>query len=199
MDTRERIRDWMLAVMSRHGWSAEHWGRIAKTSPTNITRFLKADAGFIPSAPTIAKLAAVAGTQPQLYGEAVAHLYRVPILDAITPSLFQSPALAQEIARMSKEATAHVTVPFEVSEGSFAVRCPSVNLSAFGIYAGLGVAAYQYLKIFSRWRTTRPILGKTALGTFAAVALHTIYYSIGGVFFRTPDVETALQLYKGAT
>lgn len=72
------------------------------------------------------------------------------------------------------------------------------NFVLFGIYAGLGVAAYQYLKIFSRWRTTRPLLGKTTLGTFAAVALHTIYYSLGGVFFRTPDVETAIQLYKGA-
>lgn len=72
------------------------------------------------------------------------------------------------------------------------------NFVFFGIYAGLGVAAYQYIKIFSPWRTTRPLLGKTILGTSLAVFLHTVYYSLGGVFFRTPDIATALQLYKGA-
>ncbi len=45
MDDRERdvvqIRAWMRTVMDNRGWSAEHWARVAGTSPTNVTRFLK--------------------------------------------------------------------------------------------------------------------------------------------------------------
>lgn len=61
------IRVWMRTTMDTKQWSANHWGKIAKTSPTNITRFLNGSK-FVPSSKTIAKLASVAGTSPDLGG-----------------------------------------------------------------------------------------------------------------------------------
>lgn len=74
----------------------------------------------------------------------------------------------------------------------------SWNFVLFGAYAGLGVAVYQYIKIFSRWRTTRPLLGKSIAGTSLAIFLYSVYMYVGGVFFRTPDIATAITIYKGA-
>ena len=63
---RRAIRVWMRTVMSSRGWSANEWAVKAKTSPTNITRFLNSDATYIPTSRTIGKLAFVAGSNPQL-------------------------------------------------------------------------------------------------------------------------------------
>ena len=69
MDDRERdvvqIRAWMRTVMDNRNWSAEHWARVAGTSPTNITRFLK-DAMHVPSTQTIAKLSRACGSMPDI-------------------------------------------------------------------------------------------------------------------------------------
>lgn len=63
---RRAIRVWMRTVMSSQGWSANEWAVKAKTSPTNITRFLNSDATYIPTSRTLGKLAFVAGSNPQL-------------------------------------------------------------------------------------------------------------------------------------
>lgn len=59
------IRTWMRSVMEKREWSAEHWARVAGTSPTNITRFLK-DGQHVPSMRTIAKLSRACGSMPTL-------------------------------------------------------------------------------------------------------------------------------------
>ena len=51
--------------MEDRGWSAYKWANLAGTSPTNITRFLN-QSKHQPSSSTIAKLAVVAGTVPNL-------------------------------------------------------------------------------------------------------------------------------------
>lgn len=65
-DERKAIRVWMRTVMSKYDLTANRWAEQANTSSTNITRFLNSDSKFIPSARTIAKLAAVVGSTPQL-------------------------------------------------------------------------------------------------------------------------------------
>lgn len=72
------------------------------------------------------------------------------------------------------------------------------NFIFFGLYAGLGVALYQYLKIFSPFKTTKPLFGKSGWGEALAILAHSVYMYVGGVFFRTPDIPTAMQLYRAA-
>tara|TARA_R110002020_G_scaffold105365_3_gene245794 strand:+ start:1801 stop:2499 length:699 start_codon:yes stop_codon:yes gene_type:complete len=65
------IARWMNQVMAEQGWSASEWSRLAATSPTNVTRFLKALAEgnkivHVPSSTTIAKLARVCGYGPEM-------------------------------------------------------------------------------------------------------------------------------------
>ena len=67
---RRTIRVWMRQVMSEKQMSANHWATLAGTSPTNITRFLNSNSKFLPSARTLAKLAKVAGSSPQLLNSA---------------------------------------------------------------------------------------------------------------------------------
>ena len=59
------IRVWMRSIMQQRDWSANKWGTLAGTSPTNITRFLNGGK-FVPSSKTIAKLSSVAGSAPSL-------------------------------------------------------------------------------------------------------------------------------------
>lgn len=63
---RKRIKVWMREVLDQKGWSARGWAIKAGTSPTNITRFLNEQHDYVPSMSTIAKLADVAGRQPNL-------------------------------------------------------------------------------------------------------------------------------------
>lgn len=63
---RNAVRVWLRQVMEEKNWSANEWGLMAKTSPTNITRMLSPTAKSVPSVDTICKLAMVAGSQPNL-------------------------------------------------------------------------------------------------------------------------------------
>tara|TARA_R110000782_G_scaffold33603_3_gene80905 strand:- start:843 stop:1412 length:570 start_codon:yes stop_codon:yes gene_type:complete len=67
METYEQrvIRVWMRTVMDEKCWTANKWAVLAGTSPSNITRFVKGSK-FTPSSATIAKLAYVAGSHPNL-------------------------------------------------------------------------------------------------------------------------------------
>ena len=67
METYEQraIRVWMRTVMDEKNWTANKWAVLAGTSPSNITRFVKGSK-FTPSSATIAKLAYVAGSHPNL-------------------------------------------------------------------------------------------------------------------------------------
>jgi SOS-response transcriptional repressor LexA len=63
-----RIRSWMQEVLETKGWTASHWARQAGTSATNITRVLDSKSSIMPTAKSVALLAQVAGSQPQLTG-----------------------------------------------------------------------------------------------------------------------------------
>ena len=67
MDEREIIaaaqkslRAWMERVLDKTGWSKLEWARQAKTTPTNITRFMKGEHKSLPNARILMKLAMVA-------------------------------------------------------------------------------------------------------------------------------------------
>jgi hypothetical protein len=68
--TDERVHQivcrWMRRVMHEKGWSANHWASLASTESTNITRVMNGERMIIPNLTTVAKLAAVAGSQPDL-------------------------------------------------------------------------------------------------------------------------------------
>lgn len=64
------IRVWMRSIMDVKEWTPNKWATLSGTSPTNITRFLNGSK-FVPSSKTIAKLAAVAGSSPDLGGQSL--------------------------------------------------------------------------------------------------------------------------------
>ena len=64
------IRVWMRSIMDVKEWTPNRWATLSGTSPTNITRFLSGSK-FVPSSKTIAKLAAVAGSSPDLGGQSL--------------------------------------------------------------------------------------------------------------------------------
>ncbi len=61
---RGELRAWMRRVIDQTGWSARAWADKAKTSASNITRFLAKDDAPLPNMRTLAKLAAVAPSFP---------------------------------------------------------------------------------------------------------------------------------------
>ena len=78
------IRVWMRSIMDTKEWTANKWATLAGTSPTNITRFLNG-AKFVPSSKTVGKLAAVAGSSPDLGGQDLMNLasQTIPFFDAL--------------------------------------------------------------------------------------------------------------------
>jgi transcriptional regulator with XRE-family HTH domain len=57
---------WMRKVMGDKGWNANHWACLAGIEATTITRTMNGERRIMPSFMTIARLAAVAGSQPDL-------------------------------------------------------------------------------------------------------------------------------------
>lgn len=68
--TEERVHRivtrWMRKVMIEKEWSANHWCALAGIPATNVTRVVNSGEIIIPNLLTVAKLAAVAGSQPDL-------------------------------------------------------------------------------------------------------------------------------------
>jgi hypothetical protein len=63
------VARWMRTVLEDKGWSARFWAQEAGIEPTSITRVMVPPPGEEPIMPTvlsIAKLARVAGSQPDL-------------------------------------------------------------------------------------------------------------------------------------
>jgi phage repressor protein C with HTH and peptisase S24 domain len=63
MTARDELREWMRRVIEAKG-SAEQWAADAKTSATNITRFMKDDYASMPTLRTLGKLASCAPFPP---------------------------------------------------------------------------------------------------------------------------------------
>jgi len=121
---RERLAQWMRRVMEERQWSAEQWGARADTSPTNITRFLGGKDDFFPTVRTLAKLASVAGSAPDLTS-------RLPTVETIPlPLLSESEIIA--ISRAIKRG----------DRGMVAQLVAEANESTVPVPAGFGVAAF---------------------------------------------------------
>lgn len=63
---RNAVRVWMRQVLEDKGWSANEWAVAAGTTPTNVTRLLSPTNRSVPNMNTVAKLARVARSQPNL-------------------------------------------------------------------------------------------------------------------------------------
>jgi hypothetical protein len=63
------VAQWMRQVLEKKNWTARYWAQEAGVEPTSITRVMTPPPGEEPIMPTvlnIAKLAAVARSQPDL-------------------------------------------------------------------------------------------------------------------------------------
>ena len=65
MDAKTKLTAWMRDILSKNRWTAEDWARAAKTSPTNITRFL-GKGEHMPSGRILDALAEAAHSVPPL-------------------------------------------------------------------------------------------------------------------------------------
>lgn len=112
------IRVWMRETMEKRDWSAEKWARLAGTSPTNITRFLK-DADHMPSTATIAKLARVSGSFPQ-YGNRQLNntTYCLPVVESLVHLAEQGAAYRSVDSMETTAAVSTEAIGFEIGEAS---------------------------------------------------------------------------------
>lgn len=127
---RNAVRVWMRDVMAQRQWTAAHWARLAETSPTNITRFLSPGCRIIPSADTLAKLARIAGSQPNL--GFVPGAQRVAV---------RSVPVVREGYLVDRNAALHgtnesVAVATSASEQAIAVLVESDSMNLAGILPG---------------------------------------------------------------
>ena len=131
----DTIRDWMQTIMSENDWSAENWAKKSRTSPTNITRFLKG-ANHAPSSRTIAKLAAVAGSWPDM-ASSYAVTEKIPILTNEDVAKLQK---CGNLVRMSEifDLNKLPKIPAETqdTENTFAIRLQNETLIGEGIRSG---------------------------------------------------------------
>jgi SOS-response transcriptional repressor LexA len=133
----QSVRRWVRTVMHEQGWSAEEWARRAATTPTNITRILSTDKS-LPNADTLARLARVAGSQPDLVGTG----------DKGSPGRGSVPLLDRDqvmtlISKTGRERTAfleglrrelvNMQVLFRPSATGFAVRIETDSLRGRGL------------------------------------------------------------------
>ena len=135
MDDREtdvtQIRAWMRTVMDKRNWSAEHWARVAETSPTNITRFLK-DSTHVPSTRTIAKLSRACGSMPEI---GLKVLSPVPV-EKIVPLYSAKDAVSVLLLEKAPSKTTGekaISTMQTVSDDAFAVTVSSRRMELRGI------------------------------------------------------------------
>jgi len=76
-EDRDSISRWMIDVLRRNNWSAEHWARLADVPATSITRFLKHRDTSWPSTRTVMALSKAAGVAPS-FGVPTAQGLRIP-------------------------------------------------------------------------------------------------------------------------
>lgn len=69
------------------------------------------------------------------------------------------------------------------------------NFFWFGALSGILVGYYQTMRLFVH--KGGPLLGRTVWGKTLAIALHTPFGFMVGVFFRTPDVQTGIKVLSG--
>ena len=135
MDDRDtdiaRIRTWMHSVMNRRHWSAEHWARVAGTSATNITRFLRGTT-HVPSTRTLARLSQACGSMPEI-GQQLLSL--APADRAVPLYSAKDAVLVLLHGKTPSEPTGKnvITTMQEVSVHAFAVEVSSRRMELHGI------------------------------------------------------------------
>lgn len=138
-DTRRALLRWTTTVMEARGWSAAHWSRVARVTPSSLTRFLSDPArGSLPSAETIGRLARAAGSEPRFIDEPEPPpVLRVPLLDhgqvLALLALGQRAAEAFLIATLRRNGGC-VAVDRPASPRAFALTVASRSLDAAGVF-----------------------------------------------------------------
>jgi len=118
---RNSARVWMRQVLEQNGWSAAHWARMARVDPSTLTRILDPVSSQVPSATTVAKLARVAGSQPNL-----GSFERVQV--STVPLYIYGDAMGS--------VTGHFPTGYPVSEDAYAVKLTTDVMNAAGIFPG---------------------------------------------------------------
>lgn len=119
-----QVRRWVEETLAEKKWTPERWCRLADTTPTNLTRFLRNERS-IPSARTLSKLAAVAGTSPSLGPQArLNNLVIVAVYASLSDGL------------EARSPIGTVKVLGQVSSKAFAFHVQSPALIARGVMPG---------------------------------------------------------------
>lgn len=124
-ETRDAIRRWMRKVLADKNWTANRWAKLSGTTPTNITRFLNPASTIVPSADTIAKLAMVAGSMPEIGSK-----------PATTPVQMVPLRAWGHLTRAKQKLLGHVPTTMVASTEAYAVTCESDALDLGGVQRG---------------------------------------------------------------
>jgi SOS-response transcriptional repressor LexA len=116
----------MREVLEIKGWTPAEWARRAQTSATNITRTLGPTSETVPTANTIAKLAAAAGSQPNLGAYQRVSARDIPIYI---------------LGKTMQLTDGRMIAPISTSERAFAAQVTTPHMSAAGIFKGDQVVA----------------------------------------------------------
>lgn len=130
---REKIQRWMHDVMLQNNWTPNEWAKRAGTAATNITRFLKGHP-HIPTAKTLAKLGAVAYSQPPMASEQPVVLRNIKIASKEAMMKWRElggRALKQDVVG---EETVATTISAGVDVFAFRICDDSMNMA--GIMPG---------------------------------------------------------------
>ncbi len=126
MDTKKKLAQWMKDCMAQNNWTADEWARQAKTSATNITRFIK-DQEYTPSGRVLDRLAGVCSIPLPLGDQAGFQISgnMVPIIEVGKNT--------NKIETLKKRSTKKVTTLVPVNKESFAVKIDTDRMSMGGI------------------------------------------------------------------
>jgi SOS-response transcriptional repressor LexA len=131
-EQRERLKAWMTKIMQETGWSAQMWALHAKTTPTNITRFMR-NGDFVPSGKTLAKLASAARSTPPLTFSSVVDVHTVPLL---TSEQILSLTGGVEMEQITVDGSIEKVATSLSEPRLFAYRITSDTLALDGIMSG---------------------------------------------------------------
>jgi SOS-response transcriptional repressor LexA len=173
----QSVRRWVRTVMHQQGWSAEEWARRASTTATNITRILAPDNTSLPNADTLARLASVAGSQPDLVGpNRKVPPTEVPLLDhdQVMELARKKPGERSAYIENLRWELASLQVMFRPSSTGFAIKVETETLRGRGLLkgdvviiepadfsgedVGVAVVAAVHLKRVGAWLWYPPLL-----------------------------------------
>ncbi len=131
---RKAVVTWMKRVIDENRWSAERWGRMAGTAPTNIQRLLRnPDTAPLPTLATVYRLADVAKSMPDL-GILAKRLNEVPVVSE--DGLRDLIAGRKTLREIQAAATTYVRVAGEVDTSCIAARVNGDSLVFRGVSPG---------------------------------------------------------------